>query len=107
MSDFKSFMEKINPFGAQDEELEEAEIRIKYQPYIEKESQIAVKISDSENKELRRNIDFADIKTLSKEAREKLSKLKPKTLGEAKKISGISQADLSILLLYAVHADES
>lgn len=107
VSDFKGFMEKINPFGAQDEELEEAEIRIKYQPYIEKESQIAIKISDSENKELRRNIDFADIKTLSKEAREKLSKLKPKTLGEAKKISGISQADLSILLLYAVHADES
>ncbi len=107
VSDFKSFMEKINPFGAQEEELEEAEIRIKYQPYIEKESQIAIKISDSENKELRRNIDFADIKTLSKEAREKLSKLKPKTLGEAKKISGISQADLSILLLYAVHADES
>jgi tRNA uridine 5-carboxymethylaminomethyl modification enzyme len=96
----------LNPFDAKEEELEEAEIRIKYQPYIEKEGQIALKISESENKELRRNVDFADIKTLSKEAREKLGKLRPKTLGEAKKISGISQADLSILLLYAVNADE-
>jgi tRNA uridine 5-carboxymethylaminomethyl modification enzyme len=107
ISDFIEFSEKINPFSASEEELEEAEIRIKYQPYIEKESLIAIKIMDSENKELRRNIDFGSMKTLSKEAREKLHKLRPKTLGEAKKISGISQADLSILLLYAVHADES
>jgi tRNA uridine 5-carboxymethylaminomethyl modification enzyme len=104
--DFTPFEEKLNPIKASAEEMEEAEIRIKYQPYIEKENQIAIKISDSENKELRKNIDFTSIKTLSKEAREKLGKLKPKTLGEAKKISGISQADLSILLLYAVHADE-
>jgi tRNA uridine 5-carboxymethylaminomethyl modification enzyme len=106
VADFKHFDEMLNPFDAKEEELEEAEIRIKYQPYIEKEGQIALKISESENKELRRNVDFADIKTLSKEAREKLGKLRPKTLGEAKKISGISQADLSILLLYAVNADE-
>jgi tRNA uridine 5-carboxymethylaminomethyl modification enzyme len=107
VADFTQFFDKVNPHGADSEELEEAEILIKYKPYIEKENQIAIKINDSESKELRRNIDFKAIKTLSNEAREKLTKLKPSTLGEAKKISGISQSDLSILLLYAVNADEN
>jgi tRNA uridine 5-carboxymethylaminomethyl modification enzyme len=99
--------EKLNPFGADMEVLEEAEIQVKYQPYIEKEGQIAIRINQSESKEFRRNINFLEIKTLSNEAREKLSKLKPKTLGEARKISGISQSDLSLLLLYAVQPDEN
>jgi tRNA uridine 5-carboxymethylaminomethyl modification enzyme len=107
VADFTQFFDKVNPHGADSEELEEAEILIKYKPYIEKENQIAIKINDSESKELRRNIDFKAIKTLSNEAREKLTKLKPRTLGEAKKISGISQSDLSILLLYAVNTDEN
>jgi tRNA uridine 5-carboxymethylaminomethyl modification enzyme len=106
ITDFLSLGEKINPFAGSDEVLEEAEIQVKYQPYIEKESQIAIRINQSEGKEFRRNMDFKEIKTLSNEAREKLSKLKPKTLGEARKISGISQADLSLLLLYAVQPDE-
>jgi tRNA uridine 5-carboxymethylaminomethyl modification enzyme len=104
--DFLRLGEKINPFSGSEEVLEEAEIQVKYQPYIEKENQIAIRIGQSENKEFRRNVDFRDIKTLSNEAREKLSKLQPKTLGEAKRISGISQADLSLLLLYAVQPDE-
>ena len=106
INDFLAFKERINPFSADADALEEAEIQVKYQPYIEKESQIALRISQSENKEFRRNINFGEIKTLSNEAREKLSKLNPRTLGEAKRISGISQADLSLLLLYAVQADE-
>lgn len=107
IQDFADLMDKVNPYSADTEALEEAEIQVKYRPYIEKESQIAIKIHDSENKELRRNIDFQNIHTLSKEAREKLIKLKPRTLGEARKISGISQSDLSILLLYAVQPDEN
>jgi len=107
ITDFTPFFDKINPGLANAEELEEAEIQIKYKPYIEKENQIAIKINESGNKILRPNIDFKTIKTLSNEAREKLTKLKPKTLGEARKISGISQADLSVLLLYAMHADEN
>jgi tRNA uridine 5-carboxymethylaminomethyl modification enzyme len=107
INDFKPYFDLINPFGANEEELEEAEIQIKYKPYIEKENQIAVKINFSENKVLRKDIDFKTIKTLSHEAREKLIKLKPKTLGEARKISGISQSDLSILLLYAVNNNEN
>jgi len=99
--------EKVNPYHATAEEIEEAEIQVKYQPYIEKERQMAIKINLSERKELRRNLDFESLKTLSKEAREKLKKLKPKTLGEARKISGISQSDLSILVLYAVNPDEN
>lgn len=107
VTDLAVLGEKMNPFGANAEDLEEAEIQVKYQPYIEKEHQMAIKINLSEKKELRRNLDFESLKTLSKEAREKLKKLKPKTLGEARKISGISQSDLSILVLYAVHADEN
>ena len=107
VTDFTPIYDKINPFQATQEDLEEVEIQIKYQPYIEKENAIAIRVADSENKVLRRNIDFETIKTLSKEAREKLKKLKPKTLGEAKKISGISQSDLSILLLYSVNQDEN
>ena len=106
INDFLPLGDKINPFAGNEEVLEEAEIQVKYQPYIEKESQIAIRIGQSESKEFRRNLDFREIKTLSNEAREKLSKLKPKTLGEARKISGISQSDLSLLLLYAVQPDE-
>jgi tRNA uridine 5-carboxymethylaminomethyl modification enzyme len=107
IADFEPFFDKINPFKADAETLEEAEIQIKYKPYIEKESQIAIKVTNSENKSLRKDIDFKSIKTLSNEAREKLTRLKPKTLGEARQISGISQSDLSILLLYAVTSDEN
>lgn len=96
---------KVNPHAANSEEIEEAEIQIKYQPYIEKERAIVVKLLENENKVFRRNMDFNTLKTLSNEAREKLMKLKPKSLGDAKKISGISQSDLSILLLYAVNED--
>lgn len=101
--DLHHFSENLNEELKDPEILEEAEIRIKYQPYIEKEGTIALKVQESEKKELRSNINFLEIKTLSKEAREKLVKLKPKTLGEAKKISGISQSDLAILLLYAAN----
>jgi tRNA uridine 5-carboxymethylaminomethyl modification enzyme len=107
ISDLLPLSSQINPYEADLETLEETEIQIKYKPYIEKENSIAIKITDSENKLLRKNIDFKAIKTLSNEAREKLEKLKPKTIGEARKISGISQSDLSILLLYAVNSDEN
>lgn len=106
-TDLQQFSENLGDELKDAEILEEAEIRVKYQPYIEKEGTIALKVQESEKKELRSNINFLEIKTLSKEAREKLVKLKPKTLGEAKKISGISQSDLAILLLYAANpADE-
>jgi tRNA uridine 5-carboxymethylaminomethyl modification enzyme len=107
IGDFSTIMEKINPYAAQVEEMEEVEIQTKYQPYIEKENQISIKIIQSERKVLKPNLNFDTVTTLSKEAREKLKKLKPKTLGEARKISGISQSDLSILVLYAVNPDEN
>jgi tRNA uridine 5-carboxymethylaminomethyl modification enzyme len=107
VNNFLEIGKDINPFRADAETLEEAEIQIKYRPYIEKENTIAIKINDSENKQLRKNLNYKEIKTLSNEAREKLEKLQPKTLGEARKISGISQSDLSILLLYAIKTDEN
>lgn len=106
LGDFLEAGLRINPGQVREDVMEEAEIQIKYQPYIEKENQIAIRITASENKELRRNLDYKSLKTLSHEAREKLIRLKPRTLGEARKISGISQSDLSVLLLYAVPSDE-
>lgn len=107
IADFVEAMPKlVNPDNVCLEALEEAEIQIKYQPYIEKEQQIAVKINQSEQKILKPNLDFDTVSTLSKEAREKLKKWKPRTLGDARKISGISQSDLSILVLYAVNDHE-
>lgn len=107
ISDFLEIMPKqVNPQNVNLDALEEAEIQIKYQPYIEKEQQIAIKINQSEQKILKPNLDFDTVSTLSKEAREKLKKWKPRTLGDARKISGISQSDLSILVLYAVNDHE-
>ncbi|BDD02521.1 tRNA uridine-5-carboxymethylaminomethyl(34) synthesis enzyme MnmG [Aureibacter tunicatorum] len=82
------------------EEIEEAEILVKYDNYIEKEKKLAEKIESLENFEIRREINYEEIVTLSKEAREKLNKIKPETLGQASRISGVSPADISILMVY-------
>jgi len=83
-----------------DEEIEEAELQIKYEGYILKEKEIAEKISRLEDIKLSNNIDYNTFKSLSTEAREKLNKIKPETIGQATRISGVSPADISVLLVY-------
>ncbi len=83
-----------------DEILEETEILVKYDNYIQKEQEIAAKISKLENIKLRANFDYNNLKSLSFEAREKLSKIRPETIGQASRISGVSPSDISVLVVY-------
>jgi tRNA uridine 5-carboxymethylaminomethyl modification enzyme len=80
--------------------LEEAEIFIKYESYISKEQDIAEKLSKFEDITLHENFDYNKLKSLSFEAREKLTKIKPKTIGQASRISGVSPSDISVLIVY-------
>lgn len=95
----KSFMGGIdNPI--QQEVLEQAEISIKYESYIEKEFEYVEKVNRLEDVQLYEDFDYSRITSLSLEAKQKLSKLKPRTLGQASRISGISPADISVLMVY-------
>lgn len=82
------------------EELEQAEIQIKYQGYIEKEREQAEKISGLEKISLIDKLEYDNIQSLSAESIEKLKKINPATIGEASRISGVSPADISILLVH-------
>ncbi|MDE6187777.1 MAG: tRNA uridine-5-carboxymethylaminomethyl(34) synthesis enzyme MnmG, partial [Duncaniella sp.] len=82
-----------------EEIVEAAEILIKYQGYIQRESQIADKLRRLENLALRGKIDYSKLTTLSTEARQKLEKINPETIAQASRIPGISPADINILLL--------
>ncbi|MDD3743121.1 MAG: tRNA uridine-5-carboxymethylaminomethyl(34) synthesis enzyme MnmG, partial [Lentimicrobiaceae bacterium] len=79
---------------------EEAEILIKYDGYIEKEKELADRISKYDDMYLKPDFDYHALPSLSFEAREKLSKLRPSTIGQASRINGISPADISVLIIY-------
>ena len=83
-----------------DEIIEQAEIRIKYQGYIDKERDLANKLGKLENLVIKDDIDYAQLTSLSFEAREKLMKIRPRTIGQAARISGVSPADISVLAIY-------
>ncbi len=80
--------------------LEEAEIQIKYDSYIQKEQELAEKLDRLEFILLPNNFDYHTIQALSYECREKLNRYKPKTLGEASRISGVSPADINVLAIF-------
>ena len=82
------------------EEIELAEIEMKYDGYIQKEKELADKMVKLEEVPIIENFDFAKIKSLSAEAREKLGKVRPRTLGQASRVSGVSPADISVLMVY-------
>jgi len=88
----------INRFS--EEVQEQVEIEIKYQTYIERERKLADKIGSLENFKIKPDFDYDRVKALSSEAREKLKKIKPETIGQASRISGVSPADVSILTVY-------
>lgn len=79
---------------------EEVEIKIKYDGYIKKQLNQAEQFKKLENKKISKEIDFMEIKGLSLEARQKLTNIKPDNLGQASRISGVSPADISVLLVY-------
>ncbi|MCK5782243.1 MAG: tRNA uridine-5-carboxymethylaminomethyl(34) synthesis enzyme MnmG [Flavobacteriales bacterium] len=83
-----------------DEVLEQAEIKIKYQGYIDKEKANADKLSRLENIRIPHQFDYDKLKSLSFEARQKLNEIRPKTISQASRISGVSPSDISVLLVY-------
>ncbi|HMG67791.1 MAG TPA: hypothetical protein VK588_08900, partial [Chitinophagaceae bacterium] len=80
--------------------INQASIQIKYGTYIQKENELVQKMNQLENLEIPENFDFKKILSLGNEAKEKLTKIKPRTLGQAGRISGINPSDVQILMVY-------
>ncbi|MBC7615905.1 MAG: tRNA uridine-5-carboxymethylaminomethyl(34) synthesis enzyme MnmG [Pedobacter sp.] len=93
-----AFNELLNTFDK--ETIEQAEIKIKYESYFEKENEIVNKMQKMEDKSINPDFDYTKLLSLSKEAREKLLKVKPRTLGQASRISGVSPSDISVLMVH-------
>lgn len=94
-NDFKLYMDSYSP-----EIRQQAEIQIKYETYIEREQENSEKMIALENRKINPDFDYTQISSLSSEAKEKLLKIKPSTLGQASRISGVSASDVSILMVY-------
>jgi tRNA uridine 5-carboxymethylaminomethyl modification enzyme len=88
----------LNSFSK--ETIQQASIQIKYDVYIGKEKELVYKMNQLEDLEIPENFDFMRIQALGNEAREKLIKIKPRTLGQASRISGINPSDVQILMVY-------
>ena len=91
---------KLLKYCALSESVEQAEILMKYEGYISKEYEMAEKIQRLEEIKLHEDFDYHRLTSLSSEAREKLSKVRPNTIGQASRISGVNPSDVSILLVY-------
>lgn len=103
LEDFKKFkkvQEYINNHDLDEEIIEQAEIQVKYSGYIEKERNNADKLSRLEDVKIPNNFDYDKIKSISIEARQKLKKIRPVTISQASRISGVSPSDVSVLLIY-------
>ena len=97
---FEELDSLVNSFGERQFEIvQSAEIVIKYSGYIDREKLIADKIKRLENVRINPDFDFKRLKSLSTEARQKLTRIKPSTIGQASRISGISPSDINVLLV--------
>ena len=85
------------------EVLEQVEIEIKYQGYIERQQRQVEQYRKMEKKRIPDSIDYDDVKSLRLEARQKLKEFRPVSVGQASRISGVSPADISVLLVYLEH----
>ena len=94
----KSVQEKTKKISR--EGLEQAEIQIKYQGYINREKENALKLNRLETIKIPTDFDFKKIKAISSESKEKLDHIKPETIGQAARISGVSPSDINILLVF-------
>ncbi|ELY2018439.1 tRNA uridine-5-carboxymethylaminomethyl(34) synthesis enzyme MnmG, partial [Flavobacterium psychrophilum] len=80
--------------------LEQAEIQVKYSGYIDKERANAEKLTRLEDLKIPEKFDYHQIKSMSIEAKQKLSKIRPVTISQASRISGVSPSDISVLLVF-------
>jgi tRNA uridine 5-carboxymethylaminomethyl modification enzyme len=94
----KKIEERINRY--KDEIQQQVEVAIKYETYIDREQKLAEKIESLESYMIRPDFDYDRVKALSSEAREKLKRIRPETIGQMSRISGVSPADVSILTVY-------
>ncbi len=83
-----------------EEILQQVEVAVKYETYIEREQKLAEKIESLESYTIRPDFDYDRVKALSSEAREKLKRIRPETIGQMSRISGVSPSDVSILTVY-------
>ena len=92
--------DKVYAISSDKKVLEQIEIRIKYAGYIEKEFEMVKELEKQEHMEIPEQIEYSNIKSLSTEGAQKLSKIKPETIGQASRISGVSASDVSVLMVY-------
>ena len=97
---FTAVTDYISENNLDQEVIEQAEIQVKYSGYIEKEKNHADKVNRLEDVRIPDNYDFDKIKAISIEARQKLTKIRPKTIAQASRISGVSPSDISVLLIH-------
>ena len=97
-SPMSGFVESLGSVA--EEDLEEAEIKIKYESYIGKEMEIAEKLLKFGDIPLKSDFNYLDLTSLSLEAREKLSRIRPGTIGQASRISGVSPSDIAVLMVF-------
>ncbi|MEZ5040096.1 MAG: tRNA uridine-5-carboxymethylaminomethyl(34) synthesis enzyme MnmG [Saprospiraceae bacterium] len=102
IQDLREAIPSINTYlnGYDQESVELAEINMKYEGYIKKEEEMVAKMSRLESVRLTDNFDYKQLVSLSSEAREKLTQIKPSTIGQASRISGVSPSDISVLLVH-------
>ncbi|WP_130734842.1 tRNA uridine-5-carboxymethylaminomethyl(34) synthesis enzyme MnmG [Flavobacterium sp. J27] len=100
MVKFEKVKQYINENNLDNEIIEQAEIQVKYSGYIEKEKNHADKLNRLEDAIIPENFDFNKIKSISIEAKQKLEKIRPKTIAQASRISGVSPSDISVLLIH-------
>ena len=100
MLKFEKVKEYIANNNVDQEILEQAEIQVKYSGYIEKERNNADKLTRLEDVKIPENFDYNKIKSMSIEAKQKLSNIRPVTISQASRISGVSPSDISVLLIY-------
>ena len=99
-SEVVSFSEFVYESNINTDILESVEIFLKYESYILKEKEFAEKLKHLDNLVLKSDFEYDRLKSLSTEARQKLNKIKPKTLGQASRISGVSPSDINVLAIY-------
>jgi len=93
-------LEELNEAGLKEEVLESAEIKIKYEGYIQRERIVAEKIQRLDKVKIPDDIDYSELLSISTEGRQKLARIKPSSIGQAGRISGVSPSDVNILLMY-------
>jgi tRNA uridine 5-carboxymethylaminomethyl modification enzyme len=102
LSKLREVLPELNQFlsAYQPKDIQTAEIEMKYEGYIRKEQELVEKMNRLEEVRLSDQIVYEDLKSLSSEAREKLTRLRPRTIGQASRISGVSPSDISVLLVH-------